>query len=128
MTQIIKKYWIWDEIFNPTDFKLGENIQLLSDRGLVVESKNELNVYYGINGYPWQIKTNKGYIESVAFRDDKFFPLCLEKIWDMESNTFIKTVEELFKPCDDDYIGDVLCVVFRGGFVAIAEIKRRGFN
>jgi len=126
MTRIIKRYWVWEEKFNSTKFKLGQDIERLVLENKVVPNDKDSSEFFGINDYPWKIRVNdNGKIESVFFREN-FFDFLNNEIWDFEFESFVKKVDEILKPetLSDDNSTDRLYVVFRGGFVSIAGIER----
>jgi len=126
MTRIIKKYWIWNEKYNTTEFKLGDNIQKFISEGKVIPNTENPLEFFGLNNYPWVIKVDEaGLINSIFFRET-FVNLMENEIWDFEYEKFTKYMDNILEPKieDDNNSKDFLYVVFRGGFVTIAEIKR----
>ena len=124
--RITKKYWLWDEKFNQTSFKLGNDIQELEKRNLVCKSTEcEAEEYDGINGNPWKIRTINRHIRSITYRKT-FFPFISENIWDMDYTHFELTVNKYLTLIEQPIAGhDIFYVVFRGSFIAIAMITRR---
>ena len=125
MTMIIKKRWIWDEKYNSTEFKLGIDIKELISNNKVVPNEENPKEYFGTNNFPWTITINsENCIESVFFRDD-FFDFYEDGLWDLEQEEFVKRIDRILMPeVELDKASDILHVVFRGGFVAIAGIKK----
>lgn len=124
-----KKYWIWDEHFNTSQFKLGGDIRKLVKIGKVVADKDDKKKFYGVDNKPWVIETEKLLIKSIFFRGD--FLNFLEKednIWEMELNNFENVINKYLEPIDINSINlhkDILYVVFKDGFVSISGIIRR---
>ena len=124
MTNIVKKTWNWDEKFNSTNFKLGDDINDLIKGELVISNRENKFEFFGVNYFPWRIDVDSnGLIESITFRE-RFFNFIKDDLWDMEVNKFIRNVDIYLNPKDNLEESDSLFVVFRGGFVAIAVIKR----
>ena len=130
MTQIIKRYWKWDEEYNDTPYKLGLDIDYLLQRGLVHPNEDEEGGFIGFGqGAPRRIEVqeNSGEVMWVTFSspNGSIFPKIKEGLWDMEEPKFTETLNSILgPPCEPTY-GDYLFVVFRGGFVTMAAIFRR---
>lgn len=122
--RIIKKYWLWDESYNTTDFKLGLDIEPFVKQELISSDPEESNCYLGKDGFPWKITSINGRVKGVAF-SRSFFPLFDKRLWDMEANEFETVVNHYLTPADGSETGDLLYVVFREFFVAIAMIYRK---
>lgn len=128
MTQIVKRYWRWDERFNDTPYRLGGDIGCLLRKGLVKPDKDEEDSFLGLGeGAPWRVKTSAGEVIGVSysFGDNCIFPNIQEGLWDMEEPKFTETLNEILGPPCEPTCGDYLFVVFRGGFVTMAAIFRR---
>lgn len=120
---IKKKYWKWDEKFNDTKFKLGDDIQSLINDGIVFPYLEDSTMFYGENEIPWKIRTENGMIKSIFYRESFFF-FYKEDIWDKDYDKFESVIDEVLTPADKNDKGDLFHVVFRGGFIAIAGIIR----
>jgi hypothetical protein len=128
MTQIVKRYWKWDERLNGTPYKLGSEINCLLKKGLVYPDKEEKAQFLGLGeGAPWHVKTSDDKVIQVSFSsiDNCIFPEIKKGLWEMEEPKFTETLNSLLGlPCEPIH-GDYLFVVFRGGFVTMAAIFRR---
>lgn len=130
MTQILKKYWEWDEKYNNTPYKLGLDIHYLLQKGLVLpDDEKEENRFLGLGeGAARHIEVCAGKISLVTFSspNGSIFPTIQEGLWDMEEPKFTETLNRILGPPCEPTHGDYLFVVFRGGFVTMAVILRRG--
>ena len=130
MTQIIKRYWQWDEKYNGTPYKLGLDINYLLQEGLVHPHKEEEDSFIGLGegaSRHIEIEVSAGKIDFVTFSSPRssIFPTIQEGLWDMEAPKFTEVLNEILGlPCEPT-CGDYLFVVFRGGFVTMAIIFRR---
>lgn len=128
MTQIVKRYWKWDERFNDTPYKLGSEISCLLRKGLVHPDKDVEDGFLGLGeGTARHIKVSTGKISLVTFSSPRgsIFPTIQEGLWDMEEPKFTETLNRILGPPCEPTDGDYLFVVFRGGFVTWAAILRR---
>lgn len=123
---VIKKYWKWDEKYNNTNIKLGDSIQSLLDKKEIEHIDNQTFEYVGKKDFPWKIKAVDGKVDSIFFRDI-FFHLIDESIWEMNYIEFEKNMNKILMPVSSNVSNeDVLYVVFRDHFVAIAGLIRGG--
>lgn len=120
--RLIKKYWEWNEKFNKTPFKLGSCINELEKGKLVVKKCD--NEYTSSNESIKLINTYEGNINAVFFKDggDLF---CKKNISELEIKDFIKEVDKILIPAGENVKGDILFVVFRGGFASLFGIIRK---
>jgi hypothetical protein len=134
MTQIIKRYWKWDERLNDTPYKLGSEISCLLRKGLVHPYQDVQDRFLGLGegaARHIEIEVSAGKIDFVTFSSpygsssDAHFPTIQEGLWDMEEPKFMETLNSVLGPPCEPTHGDYLFVVFRGGFVTMAIIFRR---
>jgi hypothetical protein len=128
MTQMIKRYWKWDEKLNDTPYKLGGDISHLLKKGLVYPDKEEKGQFPGLGeGAPWCVDIGAGEVMSISFTCSKnsIFPKIKEGLWEMEEPKFTETLNSVLGPPCEPTQGDYLFVAFRGGFVTLAVIFRK---
>lgn len=128
MTQIVKRYWPWNEQFNDTPYKLGSEIQGWLQKGIVCPDKSQRNVFMScVQGGSQYIRVYSGKVVFVAFSsvENCIFPTIKEGLWEMEEPKFTKTLNRILGPPCEPTHGDYLFVVFRGDFVTMAVILRR---
>ena len=124
---IIKKYWIWNEKFNFTEFRLGATIEPLITKGILFK-ESEVDSYSGKEGKPWKVFVEKGRIKSIYFREKlpNFGDHCN---WDLDYRQFEKQLNKILTPTEeDDHANDVLSVVFRDFFVAVVGLSGHMHN
>ncbi len=126
---VIKRYWIWDEKFNQSGFKLGLPVEPYIEQGILFK-KNENDSYYsGKEGIPWKVFiSQEGNIESIYFRE-RLPDFGKEHNWDLDFDDLEKNLNEIMKPTSEENSqNDVLSIVFRDFFVAVVRISRGAFN
>jgi len=121
-----KKFWKWDERYNNTDFKLGEDITTLLKKNLITPDPEDENEFFGKNGNPWKIRVERGIIVSIFYRKT-FFPFINKgnSLWEMEWKEFCPTISKVLDETNEDHKGDLLFVAFRAYYVAIVGIMRK---
>jgi hypothetical protein len=120
---IKKKYWHWDDKFN-IDVKLGDYISQHIEDGRLEECEENSKYHCGKNGFPWKVSSNENRIEVITYRE-KFFDVGIDGIWDFEIYQFEECMNLKLKQITSITDGkDVLEVVFRDNFVAIANLHR----
>ncbi len=121
---VTKRYWKWDEVFNTTPFKLGGDIQYLLLTSFVIKT-NDPNEYSTEQECPWKIRVVDDKIRSISYQEVffSFSGFNLED-WNLIKMEFDLKMDSLLERTDENFEGDLLCVVFRDDFVAIAGILR----
>lgn len=123
MSNIEKRYWRWDEDLNQSDFKLGDDINKLLDKGLVVRSVYS-EKYNGINETPWILDVDAdNKINAINYRE-KFFSLNGEDISSLHLRQFELKMDSILERADVDEKGDKLITMFRDFYLAVVILKR----
>lgn len=124
MSKTTKKYWKWDDaVFNKTAFKLGTNINNLTEL-IPTENFNEFTTPTQI---PWVIQVNENKcITRICYRKF-FFSLLREDLWDLYFYEFIENMNHTFEETTEDFGGDKLIIIFRDFFVAVVCITSKEF-
>lgn len=122
MSIIKKEYWSWDESYNNTEFKLGQDISdLLISKSIVQfgDDKFEYKVLDSRDVDLLKVKNNR--IVSIYFsRNTKFF--VKEGLLELKYEEFKIEIEKIFEHVEKDYEGNKIFVVFRDGFVTFIAI------
>ncbi len=117
------RFWKWNEDFNYSKFKLGEGIsELIENKTLIKDSINS-SKFHVISGLPEYIIVESNKISSIFF-EKKFLQIDEFDIWNMRMTEFIRTMDDFLEPCEHNFRGDVLTVLFRDVFTGYAEVKR----
>ena len=116
--------WKWDEKYNYTELKLGLNISKFPKKYVLEKNKYNPRKYHIVNDIiPDYIIIKSETISSIFFEKD-FLKFNNIDLWDLEIDEFKKEMNKYFEPCEYNFKGDVLIVLFRDIFTGIAEIKR----
>lgn len=122
--QIVKKYWKWNEQYNPTPFKLGVDIMSLLEQGLVTQDPENPKYFIGKEQIPWRICTENNQIACIIYRSSA--PFFDQELWDLFSiEEFEKRMNTHLTSATEEARGDILIVIFRDSFVQTAGIMRR---
>jgi len=123
--RLVRKYWYWNEKLNQTPFKLGARIDDLEGSKLV--DKKSIDKYTASKEKIKFLLTSDRKIEGVFFKDE-YDLFNVKNIWELEIRDFVKVVDEILIPADENAKGDILFVIFRGGFVSSFSIVRKPIN
>ena len=117
---ISKEYWIWEEDFNTTEFKLGSRIDELIDKKLIFKQSDGTNQYQGHNGYPYGITVQENWIITVFFKE-KLMPIFVDDPinWDEKAEVIVNNINKKLTACLESEQGPKLVVVFRDSYVAL---------
>jgi len=114
MSKITKLYWQWNEKYNLTDYKLGEDIShLLSEKKIL--KIDDIN-YSGIDEFPYSITTVENKITSIFY--SRRFPESQIINWTLKEQELVDSLDTLFERSNVDEKGDKLFIVFRDFYVA----------
>ncbi|TCP28090.1 hypothetical protein EV195_101250 [Tenacibaculum skagerrakense] len=125
MTGIIRKYWIWDEKLNTSNFKLGDSKEELVNKGFIDNNVDSSGYHKVLEGIPNSVAFSEEEKLSTIIFKEKFFNSFDNEILELEFNDFLIKIENYLIPCEEKYKGDVLHVVFRGFFPAFTMIRRK---
>jgi len=115
------KYWKWNESLNLTPYKLGINIDDLVSKKIVTRHQQK---YLSVDENISSIDVVDGKIKAIFF-DDEFELLHPKNIWDFKIDEFVDTINGILIPANFETKGDILLVLFRGGFVSFFGIIRK---
>ncbi|UOY08651.1 hypothetical protein L0P88_08870 [Muricauda sp. SCSIO 64092] len=121
-------FWRWDESLNHSAYKLGGELAPFIDQGMVVQNKYDPFLYEVIHGIPDRVRASSGQITSFFF-EKRFLEFTEhENLWEMKKFDFIEVINGYLEPCDHNYMGDILKVMFIDIFVGYAKILRKTDN
>lgn len=121
---IIKKYWKWDESLGSMPFKLGQDIGVLVNDGLAYPNRDFPNTFKSKDGVPDLIDVTESKIARLYYRETFFqFPGLDKEFWKTPAENIIAKLDQMLTPCDEKESSDMLSLVFRDSYIAVAIIS-----
>lgn len=116
-------YWKWNEKYNHSIFKLGDDFSTIESNRLLLQDKYNPKKYHVLKGLPDYIIINSNKISEIFF-ERNFLKFNEKDIWELAIEDFKTEMSKYLEPCGSNYKGDILRVLFRDIFTGFAEIKR----